>query len=104
MALLEKEQYKKNYNEIFESISDSKKDEVKIISVSKSHPKEAMKRAYDSGLHIFGENYVQEMVEKYEWLDESTKKNIEWHFIGHLQTNKVNISHLLLTAFTQFIS
>lgn len=89
MALLDTEQYKKNYNEIFNSISDSKKDEVKIISVSKSHPKEAMKRAYDSGLHIFGENYVQEMVEKYEWLDESTKNKIEWHFIGHLQTNKV---------------
>ncbi len=89
MALLDTEQYKRNYDNILNSISDSYKEKVKIISVSKSHPKEAMKRAYDSGLNVFGENYVQEMVEKYEWLDKETKDNIEWHFIGHLQTNKV---------------
>ena len=89
MALLDTEQYIKNYNEILGSITESKQDEVKIISVSKSHPKEAMKRAYDSGLRVFGENYVQEMVEKYEWLEEGIKSEIDWHFIGHLQTNKV---------------
>ena len=89
MALLDKEMYIENYNRISESIAKEKKGEVKIISVSKSHPKEAMKRAFDSGLRVFGENYVQEMVEKYEWLDENTKNEIEWHFIGHLQTNKV---------------
>jgi len=89
LALLDTEQYIKNYNEILGSITESKQDEVKIISVSKSHPKEAMKRAYDSGLRVFGENYVQEMVEKYEWLEEGIKSEIDWHFIGHLQTNKV---------------
>lgn len=89
MALLDTDQYINNYNEILGSITESKQDEVNIISVSKSHPKEAMKRAYDSGLRVFGENYVQEMVEKYEWLEEGIKSEIEWHFIGHLQTNKV---------------
>ncbi len=89
MALLDTEQYINNYNEILGSITESKQDDVKIISVSKSHPKEAMKRAYDSGLRVFGENYVQEMVDKYEWLEEGIKSEIEWHFIGHLQTNKV---------------
>lgn len=89
MALLDTEQYINNYNEILDSIKESKRNDVKVISVSKSHPKEAMKRAYDSGLRVFGENYVQEMVEKYEWLEEGIKSEIEWHFIGHLQTNKV---------------
>ncbi|MFN3196447.1 MAG: YggS family pyridoxal phosphate-dependent enzyme [Chlorobiota bacterium] len=89
MALLDKEQYKENYNSILNSIPEVKKNNLKIISVSKSHPKEAMKRAFDAGLRVFGENYVQEMVEKFEWLDDKTKDKIEWHFIGHLQTNKV---------------
>lgn len=89
MALLDKEQYKENYNSILNSIPEEKKENLRIISVSKSHPKEAMKRAFDAGLRVFGENYVQEMVEKFEWLDDKTKDKIEWHFIGHLQTNKV---------------
>jgi len=58
---------------------------VKLIAVSKFHPAEAVMEAYDAGQRLFGENKVQEMVAKQEVLP----KDIEWHFIGHLQTNKV---------------
>ncbi len=58
---------------------------VKLVCVSKYHPVEALQEAYDAGQRIFGESKVQEMSEKYELLP----KDIEWHFIGHLQTNKI---------------
>jgi pyridoxal phosphate enzyme (YggS family) len=60
-------------------------DGVKLVAVSKFKPKELLLEAYEIGFLAFGENYVQELVDKYEALP----KNIEWHFIGHLQTNKV---------------
>jgi hypothetical protein len=58
---------------------------VKLIAVSKTYPADVVKLAYDAGQRVFGENKVQEMCEKYEQLP----KDIEWHLIGHLQTNKV---------------
>ena len=58
---------------------------VRLVAVSKFHPIEALKDAYDAGQRIFGESKVQEMTSKYEALP----KDIEWHFIGHLQTNKI---------------
>lgn len=58
---------------------------VRLVAVSKFHPKEALLEAYQAGQRIFGENKVQEMNEKHEVLP----KDIQWHFIGHLQTNKV---------------
>jgi len=58
---------------------------VKIIAVSKTKPVSLLKAAYDVGQKAFGENYVQEIVEKHTELP----SDIEWHFIGHLQTNKV---------------
>lgn len=57
----------------------------KLIAVSKTQPIEKLMEAYDAGQRIFGENKVQEVVPKYEALP----KDIEWHMIGHLQTNKV---------------
>src|ERR1700712_190064 len=57
----------------------------KLVAVSKTKPAEAVQEAYDAGQRVFGENQVQELVEKYE----SLPKDIEWHLIGHLQTNKV---------------
>ena len=57
----------------------------KLIAVSKTHSAEKILEAYQSGQRIFGENKVQEMVSKWEVLP----KDIEWHLIGHLQTNKV---------------
>ena len=58
---------------------------VKLIAVSKTKPIENIAEAYAVGQRFFGENTVQELVEKYEALP----KDIEWHLIGHLQTNKV---------------
>src|SRR5687767_10672580 len=57
----------------------------KLIAVSKTHSSERISEAYDSGHRVFGENKVQELMPKYEMLP----KDIEWHLIGHLQTNKV---------------
>lgn len=58
---------------------------VRLVAVSKFYPNEAIEEAYRAGQRIFGESKVQEMTAKYE----SLPKDIEWHFIGHLQTNKV---------------
>ena len=58
---------------------------VRLVAVSKFHPNEAIEEAYRAGQHIFGESKVQEMTAKYE----SLPKDIEWHFIGHLQSNKI---------------
>ncbi len=57
----------------------------KLVAVTKTKPVEVLAEAYQAGLRIFGENKVQEMTEKYEALP----KDIQWHMIGHLQTNKV---------------
>jgi pyridoxal phosphate enzyme (YggS family) len=59
--------------------------DVKLIAVSKTKPVEEVQEAYDAGQRLFGENMVQELVEKYEKLP----KDIQWHLIGHLQSNKV---------------
>lgn len=56
-----------------------------LIAVSKTKPIEDIQALYDLGQRDFGENYVQELVDKYEKLP----KDIHWHFIGHLQSNKV---------------
>lgn len=58
---------------------------VRLVAVSKFHPNEAIEEAYRAGQRVFGESKVQEMTSKYENLP----KDIEWHFIGHLQTNKI---------------
>ncbi|WP_426667713.1 YggS family pyridoxal phosphate-dependent enzyme [Mucilaginibacter sp. McL0603] len=58
---------------------------VQLIAVSKTKPAEEIMEAYDAGQRLFGENMVQELVDKYEKLP----KDIKWHLIGHLQSNKV---------------
>lgn len=62
-----------------------KREEVKLIAVSKTKPVEMLQEAYDYGCRDFGENKVQELVDKYEKMP----KDIRWHMIGHLQRNKV---------------
>ena len=59
--------------------------EVKLVAVSKTKPNQAILEAYKAGHRIFGENKVQEMISKYEVLP----KDIQWHMIGHVQSNKV---------------
>lgn len=61
--------------------------ETKLVAVSKTKPAAAILELYKQGQRIFGENRVQEMTNKYE----SLPKDIEWHAIGHLQTNKVKM-------------
>lgn len=58
---------------------------VKLVAVSKFHPTEYLRAAYDEGQRVFGESQVQELSRKVTELP----GDIEWHFIGHLQTNKV---------------
>lgn len=59
--------------------------QVKLVAVSKFHPVAALREAYDAGQRIFGESRVQELLSKVDQLP----SEVEWHFIGHLQTNKV---------------
>jgi len=66
-------------------LSELEVSKTKLIAVSKTKPNEAIQKMYDEGQRIFGENKVQELVGKYEALP----KDIEWHLIGHLQSNKV---------------
>ncbi len=70
-----------NIREVLTTLPDG----VRLVAVSKFHPVEALQEAYDAGQRIFGESKVQEMTAKHEQLP----TDIEWHFIGHLQTNKV---------------
>ncbi len=60
---------------------------VKLVAVSKFHPIEALKQAYDAGQRIFGESRAQEISQKCHQMPE----DVQWHFIGHLQTNKVRM-------------
>jgi len=73
---------------ITENIANLKKkipENVTLVAVSKTKPISDLQEAYNAGQRIFGENKVQEMVEKYDALP----KDIQWHMIGHLQRNKV---------------
>ena len=70
-----------NYKNILQSLPSN----VQLVAVSKTHPSEIIQQIYNEGQRVFGENKVQEMVEKQEVLP----KDIQWHLIGHLQTNKV---------------
>ncbi|NQU32996.1 MAG: YggS family pyridoxal phosphate-dependent enzyme [Bacteroidetes bacterium] len=69
------------------SFLDTIPKSVQLVAVSKTKPNEAIKEAYDAGQRIFGENKVQDLVAKVPELP----KDINWHFIGHMQTNKVKL-------------
>lgn len=71
--------------EELENITNNLSPYTTLIAVSKTHPIDRILEAYDAGQRVFGENKVQELVEKYEALP----KDIQWHMIGHLQRNKV---------------
>ena len=71
----------KNLHEVLGTLPDG----VKLVAISKFHPNEYLEVAYREGQRIFGESHEQELAGKVE----SLPKDIEWHFIGHLQTNKV---------------
>ena len=67
------------------TIQQSIPSQVTLVAVSKTKPVAMLQEVYDAGQRVFGENKVQEMVEKFEQMP----KDIQWHLIGHLQTNKV---------------
>lgn len=70
-----------NYNRILTNLPAG----VELVAVSKTHPAETIQQVYDLGQRVFGENKVQELIDKQPKLPE----DIQWHIIGHLQTNKV---------------
>lgn len=79
-----------NYKEVQSFVKESEKkssygQSVTLIAVSKTKPSSDIKALYDIGVRDFGENKVQELCDKYDELP----KDIKWHLIGHLQTNKV---------------
>jgi len=71
----------KNLNHLYRNISN----DIVVVAISKTKPNEDILEAYNSGHKSFGENKVQELIEKHNALP----KDIQWHFIGHLQRNKV---------------
>lgn len=76
------EQIGRHIAELHEALADSGAE---LVAVSKFHPVDALKEAYDAGQRIFGESRVQELLTKIPQMPADTR----WHFIGHLQTNKV---------------
>lgn len=89
------EQYKERFSKIEEKVAEAarkagkSRDDIKIIAVSKTHPAEYIIDAMKAGLSVFGENYAQEMRDKHAYFEEHGLQHPEWHFIGHLQRNKV---------------
>ncbi|AKK74056.1 alanine racemase [Chryseobacterium gallinarum] len=71
--------------ENYQIIKNQLPSEVQLVAVSKTHPVSAIQEVYELGQRVFGENKVQELMEKYPLLPQ----DIQWHLIGHLQTNKV---------------
>jgi PLP dependent protein len=74
-----------NIKQNLNTIKDSLPPNVTLVAVSKTKPVSDLMEAYQAGQHIFGENKIQEMTDKYEEMP----KDIQWHMIGHVQTNKV---------------
>lgn len=74
-----------NIPEQIEAIKRELPPHVKLVAVTKTHPVDTIMQAYSTGHKIFGENKVQDLVSKYDLMP----KDVEWHLIGHLQTNKV---------------
>ena len=72
---------KENLHRVLSSLPEN----VRLVAISKYHPSDYIMAAYEEGQRVFGESHEQELRQKHEQLP----KDIEWHFIGHLQTNKV---------------
>jgi len=82
---------RENYQQVLDRIADAARcvnrdpADIKLVAVSKTHPVGALREAIDAGMHIFGENKVQEAEDK---IAEIGRDAAEWHLIGHLQSNK----------------
>jgi pyridoxal phosphate enzyme (YggS family) len=73
----------------YESVRKRVPESATLVAVSKTQPTESIAALHDFGQRDFGENYVQELVAKAEALQKEGYRDLRWHFIGHLQTNKV---------------
>lgn len=85
---------KSNFVNIIKQIDEFKTKksfsrDITIVAVSKTHPIEAIINGMKAGIENFGENYAQEMKQKFEEIQQMANNQPKWHFIGHLQTNKV---------------
>lgn len=94
MSDLSKVQIVENYNSIKKRIEELKnnlslENNTLLIPVSKTHPIDIIKIAIKNGINVFGESYAQELKQKHETLEEDNIQQPIWHFIGHLQRNKV---------------
>lgn len=89
------EQLKDNFKKIEDEVREAalkvgrNPDEITILAVSKTHPIEYIKIAVQAGITKLGENYAQELRDKHAELEQAGEVQPEWHFIGHLQRNKV---------------
>lgn len=93
--MITKTELEENLSEVEDKIKNAAvkagrdRKDIKLVCVSKTNPVEALQDALDLGVRVFGENKVQELVGKIDHFEEQGYKDIEWHLIGHLQTNKV---------------
>ena len=93
--MLTEDEIRENLKEVEGRIAEAagkagrERGEIKLIAVSKTNPVEVLEAAYDCGVRVFGENRVQELKDKIDYFESKGIKDIEWHLIGHLQTNKV---------------
>ena len=85
------------YNEIKDFLKKTR-NSAKIVAISKNHPRESVLQAIDAGVHIFGENRVQEALDKFNVIKENNPK-IELHLTGPLQSNKVKTAIPLFDVF-----
>lgn len=89
-----KQVLKENYSKIQKSIISKAEHEyrnpgeITLVAVSKTFSPEILKAAYEVGIRVFGENYAQELRDKIKFFEQESKQP-QWHYIGHLQTNKV---------------
>ncbi len=88
MTLSLTERYQKVIDQV-QQAALKREGDVTLIAVSKTHPLEKIEELYNLGQRDFGENYVQELVEKAGQLEKRGCTGIRWHFIGHLQSNKI---------------
>jgi len=90
-----KEEIKRNFDEVVKIVRDAeiksgrRENSVTIVAVSKTHPIDYILWGKEAGIKIFGENYVQELKDKYQYFVDNKLSPPELHFIGHLQSNKV---------------
>ena len=93
--MLTEDEIRENLKEVEEKINEAagkagrQRKDIKLIAVSKTNPVEVLEAAYACGVRVFGENRVQELKDKIDYFESKGIKDIEWHLIGHLQTNKV---------------